>query len=167
MKSILLCFMALLLACNSDEDCYPGSDQYYFNALAYFYILDKNGNDLLNPNTPNTLNTENIKIFYILDGKAVDVAQYHSDKGHKDMKYFSIRKPEGSRLNYTFWLAFATPDKGATATTLIQWSESDTDTIKVQFSRGDCSFAWTKFWYNGVEYSNKDSNEVGVYEIIK
>jgi hypothetical protein len=99
-------------------------------------VVDKAGNDLLNPVSPNSFKESEIKIYYLLDGKKVEV--FYSNYDHPRNFYIYQRGNE-------FRIAVILNDP----ITYIQWNNSDTDTIQCEVSRAEGSVVCRKVWFNG------------------
>jgi len=106
-------------------------------------VVDKNGNDLLNPSAENSFKEENIKIYYLINGVVEEVFYPNLDYP----RCFRIYERDGI---YRMRLSPNGNEKDEFPVTYIKWNETDTDTVKCNFSRGDNSLICTKVWYNGV-----------------
>lgn len=141
--AILLFVMS---SCNKDKE-----GKFNLDAGIEIYVQDKSGNDLLNPSIQNAYKESEIKIYYLIDGvkKEVYYPNYDYPRNFRIIeagsKYYMMLSPNGN-------------DSEEYPTTYIQWNESDTDTIKCEFSRTSNSIICTKIWYNGSlawsDYSN-------------
>ena len=77
MKKIGYLFLTilLLLSCSDEKDCcYSGND-----TLFEFSLVNQNGEDLLNENTQNSYNTNNIKLYNLMDGEEILINYPNSD----------------------------------------------------------------------------------------
>ena len=149
MKNInLLLFIAIIImssSCSKNENM-VGMD---IAGVVSFSIVDKQGSDLLIPNSVNYFETNNTKILNIVDGKL----KVYSEALFDVPRGFRIHEPNEFVKNYIFSL-HATQANGyadLNSTAYIQWNDTDTDTIQCQFTKEVNSFRCVKVWYNGKE----------------
>ena len=109
-------------------------------------IKSNNGEDLLLTTTQNSLNTDNIKLFNLLNGQYIEVNNSNQDYP-KNYFIFDYTDSKAIRIFPNDTNTEENP------TTLIKWNNIDTDTIKCHFNRGsgnDGSFViCDKVWFNG------------------
>ena len=118
--TILACLFSLY-SCEEDKE---GSTFIYTGQA--FYMLDKDGNDLLDPNNKNAIDPSKIKIYHLIDGKKqmsfTEVTKPWSDPSNPtsspQIKYYNL----GIRLN-------SHGKDGSISETYIEWNENDVDTI--------------------------------------
>jgi len=134
---IILIFAMIFLSCQEEEVSTN------IDIVIEITVIDKSGNDLLNPSVENSFKEESIKIYYLIDGVVEEVYYPNSDnpKGFRIYERDSIYRmglsPNGNK-------------KEEFPVTYIQWNETDTDTVKGSFLRGEGFLMCTKVWYNGV-----------------
>lgn len=73
-KTVHICFFVFVIlfwtACDN-------SNEYFVNnARQNFFILDKEGNDLLNPENANSIDGSQIKIYYLVNGEKMSAYDY-------------------------------------------------------------------------------------------
>lgn len=159
MKKILIILtITTFIACNKSNDIV---DAFYLGAGLEFSISNINNEDLLNPENPNHLDIESIRIFYVVNGEKVNV--YNPNLTHP--RNFLVFKHEneyriGITLNHT-----ETSEKPIT---YIQWNETDTDTVEVVYNRTSSSIMQNIIWLNGEQVWEIGNNTVDPYfKLIK
>ncbi len=140
----------LIFSCNSSEE-----DCFVISASINMLVKSQDGKNLLDPKNPNAFDKNDIKLFYL-------------EKGEK------VRPPESSLLFYDQSQEyeiriFPNIDKEEKfPITLIQWTKSDTDTIKCKIERADCSVTVTKVWFNEKEVVFEKTDKISrFFEIVK
>lgn len=116
-------------------------------------ITNTEGSDLLDPNSPYYLDSENIKIFHKVNDELVE--WYF---GNLDSPYgFEVFSPEeyGFIFGNLYILGltatnpyYFTNEFEEFVTTYINWNETDMDTLKCQNKKLDYRLYCTKVWYN-------------------
>lgn len=135
----ILLLIITLLSCSDDNS------HAIISAGQAFYILDKDGNDLLDIKIKNAIDTTQIKIYYLINGKKLEYSRYlsnlNSNASYDNTKGFGILKPEEHNGNkYLFGLALNTEaEKENIAYTFIEWDKNHTDTIKSRISKTENS----------------------------
>ncbi len=127
-------------------------------------VLDQDGNDLLNPMNPDAIDTSQIQIYHIIDGKPVFYYNAMSSipKGYSihapydNIKYLNIIIPISSHIEYE--------DRSVT---IVKWDEYDSDTITVQIEKMGSVQLGTKYWINGNEDIDWISQGLKVAKIVK
>lgn len=150
MKYVFSLLIILLLSCAPETDCCSN-----FDVGMQLGVFDSNGFDRLNPGNVNAFTSQNIKIYYVIDG----VTEYQSS-GEGDV--FKVFKSENHE-NYTISLGVYIKENPST--TLIKWNETDIDTIKCEVLRTSNNTRITKVWYNN-ELKWDGVNE-RYFEIVK
>jgi len=148
MKSlfILLPIAFVLFSCHKKND-----DKTIIDTSIAISLKDNNGNDLLNPNNPNSYNTNTIKILYEIDGTQIE---FYDSKLDYPKGYY-IYKHENE---YRIVIFPNDNDSQANPITYIKWNDIDTDTIKCKVDRKHNSEICTKVWYNGnLVWNNYDT----------
>lgn len=174
MKKINCLFLFLLIvfgiSCseNENDNIYYG---YSISTSVRISIVDEQGTDLLDPNTPNYYNCSNVKISHLLNG---EIVEYH--EGHLDYSEgYRIYNPEDLGFNDTYLFcvlatsAYGSESKNTNPITYIKWNDTDTDTLQCEYEITDYEIFCTKVWYNGNEvWVSPGTNGEGRYfEIIK
>lgn len=90
-------------------------------------VRDSEGNDLLNPNNPNAINLDSIKIIYEVNGEQV----IYYDELMDSPNGFNILEIEG--VNYFGFLV--NTDINSKPVTYVQWSENDIDKFSYKIVR--------------------------------
>lgn len=111
------------------------------SAAANILLLDTEGNNLLT--SPQKVKIEDIQLYYVNDGQAVSANNglMNAPKG------FEIIKDQNGQ---EFLRVYLNINDDKYPLTLIRFSESDTDTIKTEFSRNNESVLCSKIWYNEI-----------------
>lgn len=145
---IYLLMPLLIFSCNSNkEDCFVMSTRVTMSVKSH------DGKDLLDPKNPNAFHENDIRLFYLKKGKKT-----RSDDPYVLSVDFFDQRHEyvvGIHPNTKFPI------------TLIQWAESDTDTIKCKIERSDCSEICTQVWFNGKEKWKITDGTPRFFEIVK
>lgn len=139
MKSLIhaLSIVLVLMTNSCSKDEVPGSAA-SFDTLIFITILDKQGNNLLDPNQEGYYDPRHIKIFYDRNGRMEEFYE-----GHLDMpRNFRIDAPEFER-DYVMALVLDSEK------TIIRWNEHESDTIQAEFHKTDFpSIRVTKVYFN-------------------
>ena len=155
MKYLFFILLAMLFtSCNSDDN-----ELVIIDTAINISVKDVDGNDLLNTNNPNSLNQNEFKIFYELDGEQIEVNDENLDypKG-----FFVYQHENEFRIRI-----FPNTDKNALyPITYIKWREMDTDTIKCEIDRNGSSEICKKVWLNN-ELVWQDYDTERFFEITK
>ncbi len=165
-NSIIILITAIVMGCSSADKPISGVN---IDAGIRLQIIDKDKNDLLNPNNPNALNLNNLHLYNVIDGKEVEVYNPLATAA----KGFSLLIPEGKYTNYMLSIPVNIEDKSTITTILLKWSKDSVDTIKTYIARGDNYVIATKYWYNDILiYDTENHIDLGgqgfaFYEIVK
>lgn len=157
MKCLLIVLVAFSIISCSSEDI---KNAVFISGGVEFNVLDIQGNDLLNPQIESNFNnTENIKIYFVINGEAVLF-----DKPNLDLpKGYLIYKKENEDV---YRMGLFVNLEGNTTTTLIKWNNTETDTIKCEIERkGNYYISVSKVWYNNVLKYDGDGEIY--FEIVK
>lgn len=144
------------LGCSSDE----GEEQYNFDIGFEFSVKDSEGNDLLNPENPNSFNQSKIKLFYLINGNSIEV--YDRNKDYP--RNFLIYKKENV---YRIKIFVNHSETEEIPTTYIQWNEADTDTLSSEIFRTNSLVKIEKVWLNEELIWTLSNSTEPYYEIIK
>jgi len=159
MKNLIILLSILFLSsCSSDDE-----KKNAFNYANQFQMTVKNseGIDLLNPNSPNTLNTNNIKLYYLKNGVSEEVYNPSADFPRNYMIYLH---PDG------FYRIELTPNDAASEEfpiSYIKWNETDTDTIKCKINYSENAIILEKVWFNEEFKLDTGLNNGLTFEIVK
>ncbi len=109
-----------------------------------FIVKDSEGNDLLNPKNPNSINIDNIKLLFDIDGEQVVYYDENMDAPKGIMHY------EQDGLYYLRIVKINFKDKNESLPVMyIQWTENDTDKITCEVVKYDTGSMFTqKVWLN-------------------
>lgn len=142
MRTIFLFLCVLIFGCEKDDT----PDQVNIDVGFSFYVLDSEGNDLLNPANASKLDLNPVKLFYVVGNEKIEVNNPNADHP----KGFAVYPPEGTYTKYRFATGASTEEKSTITSILIQWDENNTDTFKTELSRGDKDgyIICTKIWLN-------------------
>lgn len=140
MKKIL--FLLILLTACSAETYDPVARATNLDIT----VLDEDDNDLLDPNSnySKSIDVENIKIYFVVNGEELLVENKLSDSP----KGFMLLEPEADLTQYQIRLFVNTLSKENITETIIQWDSEDRDTIKAEISRTKNSTLVQKIWLN-------------------
>jgi len=139
MKNLILIFFITLglCSCNSDEI----KTQDNLDVKLDMKVTNSKGEDLLNPKNTFAYDQSKIKLFYLVGDDLKEV--YDSTKDSP--RNFFIFERDGHFIIRVF-LNSSTKDQYST--TLIQWNEKDTDTIKSEFTIVGGSVSKKNIWFN-------------------
>ena len=160
MKSkLLLGILGAFLAIGCSQER-PGADTFNLDVAVEITVQNEKGQNLLDPKTEGAINPEDIKLYYVEDGKAQEVYDETSDLP----KSFMIFQTGGT---YRMRILQNHLDSDDRPLTLIQWNETDVDTIQSEYLKGDRYIIQDKIYYNGkLSWSTGDSFEP-YFEVVK
>jgi len=136
MKYLFFFLSALFFASCTDDN-----EQVIVDTDINISVKDEDGNDLLNPDNSNSLNQNEFKIFYEINGEQIEFYDENLDypKG-----FFVYQHENEFRIRI-----FPSTDKNALyLITYIEWSKMDTDTIRCEIERKESSTICKKVWFN-------------------
>jgi len=160
MKNLIIIFtITTLFSCSKTDEM---DEQYYnLDAAIEFSVFDAQNEDLLNPETPNHLNTDDIRLFYVINGES---QEYHEE----DLSYprgFLIGEHEGIYRIRIFLNYAETEDKPIT---YVQWNNNiETDTIEVSYRRTQHSTTQDTIWLNGEQIWERGDNTIDPYFVLE
>jgi hypothetical protein len=164
---ILISLLTLFIGCNSNEK--EEEEQIIYGTRVAsslrMTIKDNVGNNLLDPNNPNSFDIDNIKIFYLINGKK---NEYYEEHLHAP-KGFKVIQDEFT-FEYQFVIFLNNIKTEEFPITYIQWNENDTDTIKALFKYypNSSSIEQKKIWYNNeVIWDYEITNTNPFFELVK
>ncbi len=142
MKKLLIILIILtFFACDSNDD--DKEFYMYVNISTYFSIFNVQGDDLLDPETPNHIDTSKIKIFYVINGVKKELTD--------NPKKYEVYTKEQKNMNaYSIEVIMNDSEKIKKSITYVQWNEKDTDTIEATYVRDKKNVIYPKeVWLNG------------------
>ncbi len=150
-KPILIALIAVLaIGCSKDEGC--GCT--IISLAANISLKNNAGEDLLNPDNPNSYKKRDIKTYYLIDGEQTRAGQY--DNFYED---------EDGVFRYGVMVNYEGSDEYPI--TYIDWNETDRDTIKSEIYRTKNQTRAIKFWYNGELVWDAENGNAPEFTIIK
>lgn len=159
MKNLILTLLVVMTSCNSDNT----SQQFNIEAGTGFYAVNELGEDLLNPNHPNSIDFDKIKIYFLINGEEVDAYNVNSDAP----KGISLETPNDKYNKYHLSLGFNIEENAEITYTIVQWNEQDRDTLKVQFNKGDNYLLAIKCWLNEELVWDVNNGQEKFFTLIK
>ncbi|MFD2037601.1 hypothetical protein ACFSKL_22595 [Belliella marina] len=160
MKNLLIVItISTLFSCSNTDEM----DEQYFNLYAglEFSIFNDQNEDLLNPGNPNHLNTDDIRLFYVINGESQEFYKGSLD----NPRGYSIDENEGIYRIGIFLNYSETEDKPIT---YIQWNNNiETDTIEVSYRRSQHSIIQETIWLNGEQIWEIGDNTTDPYFMLE
>jgi len=123
-------------------------------------VVNEQGEDLLNPEHPNAVDYEQIKLYYVINEQPVEVFNPAMDSPRN----FNIEEytEEGIYKMNIF------PNINSTNTiTYIVWNDSDRDTINCEIIFSENSTVLKRVWYNGELKVDVPAGTGYTFEVIK
>jgi hypothetical protein len=137
-KIILICLsIFFLISCDSDDVVVDG---FNYDATLNISVINSNGDDLLNTNNSNAIDQSKIKILYLVKGKLIE-----EPNGSDYPRNFMLYKQDGHNIIRVFLNSSAEEQYPQT---YIQWSENNTDIIKIEYNRTSNSVTKKTIWLN-------------------
>ncbi|MEM0519314.1 hypothetical protein [Aequorivita flava] len=133
MKAVfLVLYMAILIGCSKKDDT---GEQFVFDLAVNLSIKNEAGDDMLDPNNPNSYKLNDIKTYHLIDGEEVwAIADNVISQNNEGAFIFTtFVNYEG---NYEYPITY------------IDWDETDRDTIKAEIYRTERQIRVIKIWYN-------------------
>lgn len=148
---ILIALMSF--SCNENEQPQFAT----VDMMAFITVLDEQGNNLLDPSQEGSFKAKDIKIFYERDGKITEFFE-----GHLDMpRNFRIDPPEFDR---EYIMALVLDSKK----TVIQWNETESDTIQAEIYDDGASIIVLKVYHQGeLKWNGETAMKGRGFTIIK
>lgn len=155
--SILFAFS--LLNCSTDRT----EQQFVLSKSFTFSVKDAKGMDLLDPAQPNSFKEAEIKIYYKIDGKLVEVDNQNKDYPHG----FNIFK-QGDSYRIAIFLN-GDDSKTELPETFIYWNNTNSDKVVAQIDRNNSNtiVSLGKVFLNNVEIWTAEDNKEPYYIIMK
>jgi len=143
MKQIIF-FLTIILVSSCSKENNNASD--VVDTTIVFHLSDKSGNDLFDPTKVYTLNTQNTRMYYLINGQEVEA--FCGNCGNPRMFAFG---QDNIRYGFIFSPNSTEQLNNTEPITYIQWNETDRDTIQCHIARSKSgsSIVCTKIWYNG------------------
>lgn len=136
--------IAIITMVSCSEDDKNDLDSYNFSGSFDMKVVNAAGEDLLDPQHPNAINPDNVKLYYYRNGVSEEV--FNPDL-HAPRNFWVIQDPDGGE--YMIRMVPNYYEAEGNTITYIEWNESDTDTIESEFSFHDDATLLHKVWYNG------------------
>jgi len=159
MKNLLIILLMVLSSCNSDNNMQEKTN---IEANVEFYVLDSERNDLLDPNNTNGIDIGNVRVYEIINGEEIEINNPDLD----GPRGFILLEPEGVYDKYRLSLGLNITEILTPTTTIVKWNETDIDTFKAEYNRGDNFIICTKIFLNN-DLIWKTDDGVRFIEIIK
>jgi hypothetical protein len=143
MKNVILMLLSIILLNSCSDD---GTDAIVISIGMNFIVVDKMGNDLLDPKNESAINENDIKILYLVNGevKKGDISGYIPDYPNN----FLITESRIGLPEYVLTVFLNSESMDSETITYLQWNENDTDTIKSTIYRSEEVTSVTKVWLN-------------------
>ncbi len=155
MKNLLILLTLItLFACNSDDD----NDEtkligVYVDVGIDLTVINSDGEDLLNPNNPNHLDLDKIRVFYEIDGEL----QNMYDPNMNAPRMFWVVKHDHENF-YRMKLTLNAKETESKPKTILQWDDGSRDTFETTFERTSNTLIKKKLWLNGEFLTEFDIN---------
>jgi len=135
-KVIFICLYTLFLfSCDSDK-----IEGFVYDVDINLYITNSNGDDLLDQSILNSYDQSKIKILYLVKGELIE-----KPNGTDSSRNFFIYKQDNHNIIRIF---LNNSNEEQYLETYIQWSENNTDTIKIEYNRTSNSVTKKTIWLN-------------------
>ena len=137
MRTIYIIVVLILFsACKKEEE----KSYYNLDTNVTFYVANAAGDDLLDPNNPDSYKANEIHVYNIINNEEVEVFTFN------EMTSSFVLKKNEITGRYFFSTGFYYKSKDIF---LIKWNDNITDTIRGQYREGDHFITYDKVWYNG------------------
>ena len=147
-KLVLLLAITSLFACSKSDEVGPFIIDRSFD-LSVFNSLDE---DLLDPVTTNHYESNDIKVFYEIDGKKIRATNptiYQHENEYRIKLYLNDSNTSDKSITY------------------IQWNTSDTDTIEAVIEKAETKTLKRTVWLNNLEIWDWTIDDEGYFKLIK
>ena len=123
MKKIAYLFVTILLvlSCSDEKDCC--SQIAGNNTLFEFSLVNQNGEDLLDENVQDSYNTNNIKLFNLIDGEEILINNPNSDSPNG----YLIFEKDGLNL-----IRLSFDESNLIVSGIIEWNSNKRDEISLE-----------------------------------
>jgi hypothetical protein len=116
----------------------------------------------LDPATPNHYKEEQIKLFYEVDGRMIEVYYPQMDYP-RNFLIFKYENEYDTAYEYRIRVFLNDSDTSEKTITHIQWDDIDTDTVEATFRRTERNIDVTKVWLNGLEIRDETMGDNNQY----
>ena len=129
-----------------------------------FYVVNEQGDDLLDPKSTSQINLQTVKVYYLINGTKTEI-----NRGNLDApQMYFVYPPEGTRNRYNISLFLNTEDSASITTTYFEWDKDTTDVFKAEVSRESNNEIVTKVWLNDtLVWDVSTSDGKPLYELVK
>ena len=160
MKTIAaLIFLTLFSSCTKSIDDEP-QQQANLAVGIDIGIRNANGEDLLNPSNPNSYKADNIKLYYLINGKKIEI----NDPKMATPRNFIIYEKDGE---YRIGVTQNYSETESLPITYIEWNPNETDTLQAEVYRNGGLIRSIKTWFNGELMWDAESETEPFFTIIK
>lgn len=147
-----------LIACSNDQEGVDPGKVLGVDMPAPVEIIyyDEFGNNLLDNKGTQSINVDNVKIYYLIDDKWLGAGETKLmyEKGFKVAETLAGKSCLDVSINL-----YGNSDKEVTLT-LIDFGGENTDTLKTELIRANGSSWLMRIWYNDIEYQRDKPIEV-------
>lgn len=152
----------------NNNDIYYGISQ---STSVDISIVDEQGNDLLDPDNLNRINTSTVELYHIVDGEQLKFFYGHLDYSEG----YRVYNPGdlGFNDNYLFCVmhtcGYGAEKDDTMPVTYIKWANNDIDTLQCKYEISDYEVFCTKVWFIGelVWTSPGENGESRWFQTIK
>ncbi|WP_343588436.1 hypothetical protein [Flavobacterium sp.] len=146
-KLFIILTIFTFLACNSNDDNRELKPKESINTSIDFSVFNAQGEDLLDSKNANHIDSDKIKLFYVINGNTKELV--HNPKS----QLIYVRKD--NNINACIMRVVMNDiEKVKKSITYIQWNEKETDTIEATYVRGKNYIFPKEVWVNGALISN-------------
>lgn len=140
-KLLYLIILSLFISCKKED-----SKNILFSTGTYFWYKNANGNNLLNSNLPNSINSSDIDVFVLRNGTKVRL--FNSQMQNPENFKVTVSEDKGNLLY--FYLDTETDSFTDNKVTMfIRYKDGSEDQITGEFSKKSKNdFALSKYWVN-------------------
>jgi hypothetical protein len=158
-KLITILTIATFFSCDSNNDYKELRLKKYINTSIDFSVFNAQNEDLLDSKTANHIDTNKIKLFYVINGITKELVNNPKNQiiyVHKD-----------SNTNACIIrIMMNDSEKIKKSITYIQWNEKDTDTIETTYERGKDYIFPKDVWLNGTLVSANTEYRESTYVVL-
>lgn len=140
-----------LISCNKNDDT---PEQFVIDLGVNTSLQNAAGDDLLDPNNPNSFRVSDIKTYHLINGE-VKLAGADDVLFQESNGLFVFRTFVNYEGNDEFPITY------------IDWSETDRDTIKSEIYRTDNQIRAIKVWYNDELMWDVENGGAPEFTIVK
>ncbi|MFD2034013.1 hypothetical protein ACFSKL_04380 [Belliella marina] len=160
MKNLLIVIaISTFFSCSNTDEI----DELNFTLIAglEFSIFNAQNEDLLNPGNPNHLNTDDIRLFYVINGESQEFFKGNLD----NPRGYLIGEHEGIYRIGIYLNHAETEDRPIT---YIQWNNNiETDTIEVSYRKIQHAVIQETIWLNGEQIWEIGDNTSDPYFVLE